>query len=124
MKLKIIANGRQLSATLEDSAAARDFVAMLPLELHLRDYNRTEKIADLPSRLSQEGAPDGIDPAAGDIAYYAPWGNLAIFYRSFGYSKGLIRLGRIENGAAALAGAEPTTIRIELAEAEASLPTE
>jgi hypothetical protein len=34
--------------------------------------------------------------------YYAPWGNLAIFYRDFGYSKGLIRLGRIDSGMEAL----------------------
>jgi hypothetical protein len=31
----------------------------------------------------------------GDITYYAPWGNLAIFYRDFGYSPGLVRLGHI-----------------------------
>lgn len=92
-----------LTAELEDSAAARDFAALLPLELTLSDYNRTEKIADLPRRLSIEGAPGGIDPEAGDIAYYAPWGNLAIFYHDFGYSRGLVRLGRIEGGAEALA---------------------
>jgi hypothetical protein len=39
----------------------------------------------------------------GDITYYAPWGNLAIFYRDFGYSPGLVRLGRIDSGIETLA---------------------
>jgi len=39
----------------------------------------------------------------GDITYYAPWGNLAIFYRDFDYSRGLVRLGRIDSGIEALA---------------------
>jgi len=34
----------------------------------------------------------------GDIAYYASWGNLALFYRDFGWSAGLVRLGRLDGG--------------------------
>lgn len=34
----------------------------------------------------------------GDIALYAPWGNLAIFYKDFGYARGLIVLARIDTG--------------------------
>ncbi len=33
----------------------------------------------------------------GDIAYYAPWGNLAIFYRDWGYGRGLIKLGTLDS---------------------------
>lgn len=98
MKIRIVAGGQTLIAVLDDNGTARDFTEILPLELALSDYNRTEKIADLPRRLSIDDAPDGIDPAVGDLAYYAPWGNLAIFYRDFGYSRGLVRLGRIESG--------------------------
>jgi hypothetical protein len=54
--------------------------------------------------------PSGTTAAAGDIAYYAPWGNLALFYRDFTFSEGLVRLGRLEPGAAeVLAGLEDTT---------------
>jgi len=38
----------------------------------------------------------------GDVAYYAPWGNLVIYYKDFGYSPGLIGLGRIDAGLEAL----------------------
>lgn len=113
VQIRLIAGGRAFRATLEDNAATRDFVTLLPLELTLSDYNRTEKIADLPKRLSTEGSPDGIDPQIGDIAYYAPWGNLAIFYRDFGYSKGLVRLGKIADSLAALAHQEAIPVRIE-----------
>jgi hypothetical protein len=90
------------TATLAGSPTTRDFIAMLPLTLKLDDYASTEKIAYLPKKLSTQSAPAGIDPDVGDITYYAPWGNLAIFYRDFGYSKGLIRLGRIDSGMEAL----------------------
>jgi hypothetical protein len=68
----------------------------------LGDHARTEKISDLPGRLSTGGAPAGYDPSAGDIAYHAPWGNLAIFYRDVGYSTGLTKLGAIESDGAVL----------------------
>ena len=32
----------------------------------------------------------------GDLCYYAPWGNLAFFYSAYRWSRGLIRLGRID----------------------------
>jgi hypothetical protein len=67
----------------------------------LDDYNRTEKISDLPKKLTIRGAADGVEPAAGDIAYYPPWGNLAIFYKDFNYSRGLVKLGAIESSAMA-----------------------
>lgn len=113
MKIRIIAADQIFTAVLEDSEAARDFAALLPIELTLSDYNRTEKVADLPQRLSTAGAPEGVTPVAGDIAYYAPWGNLAIFYRDFGYSRGLVRLGRLEAQIEALAKID-APVRIEL----------
>jgi hypothetical protein len=90
---------------------------MLPLTLTFTDFHGTEKIADLPRRLSTGDAPEGVDPDAGDIAYYAPWGNLAIFYRDFGYSAGLVKLGSIDTGAADLAAqSDAFTVTIERAD--------
>jgi len=113
MKIRLIINDQMLSATMEDSIPAREFIAQLPLTLQLEDYAATEKIAQLPRRLSVAGEPEGVTPAAGDIALYAPWGNLAIFHRPFAYSKGLIRLGRIEGGLQLLRTEGPLAVRIE-----------
>lgn len=83
---------------LEDNPTARDLVSLLPLTLALEDYAATEKIAYPPRRLTTSAAPPGLQPKAGDLAYYAPWGNLALFHRDFRYSEGLILLGRVRGG--------------------------
>ncbi len=116
MKINIDVEGTTITATLDDSPAARDFASLLPLMLTLEDYNSTEKISNLPRRLSTEGAPAGIDPSPGDITYYAPWGNLAIFYKDFGYSRGLVKLGAIVTGGEALNVPGPVKAAIRLAE--------
>jgi hypothetical protein len=112
VEIRLTINGKSMKAQLIDSATARDFVSLLPMRLTLEDYASTEKISYLPRKLSTEGAPVGSDPSVGDIAYYAPWGNLAIFYRDAGYARGLVRLGRIDSGIEALdvPGALQTTI--------------
>ncbi len=66
---------------LDDSASGRDFADLLSLTLMLTNFNDTEKIADLPRRLSIDGAPDGMAAVTGDLAYYARWGNLVMFHR-------------------------------------------
>jgi hypothetical protein len=115
MRLRIDAGGATVMAMLEDSPTARDFAALLPLTVTLVDYAGTEKVSDLPRRLSTAGAPAGFDPSIGDIAYYGPWGNLAIFYRDFQYSSGLIKLGTINGGMAALDQPGPMRVTIALA---------
>jgi hypothetical protein len=112
MKIRLDVDGTSLTATLDDSEAARDFASLLPLTLTLADYASTEKISDLPRKLSTTGAPAGTAASAGDVAYYAPWGNLALFYRDFDYSSGLVKLGRLDAGADVLRrpGPLPTTI--------------
>jgi hypothetical protein len=116
MKIRLRIGESVHTATLADGAAARDFASLLPLTLPLRDYASTEKIADLPRRLAIAGAPDGYDPSPGDITYYAPWGNLAIFYRDFGYSRGLVHLGTMSAPAEALRTPGPVEVTIERVE--------
>ncbi len=116
MKIRIEIEGTSLTATLNDTEAARDFASLLPLTITLEDYNATEKIANLPRKLSTTGAQAGSDPDVGDIAYYAPWGNLAVYYQDFGYSAGLVKLGRIDGGVEALrrgGNMRATIVRIE-----------
>jgi hypothetical protein len=110
MDIVMLVMGVDLRGNLADTAAGRDFAALLPLTVALTDFHGTEKISDLPRPLCTEGEPSGTTPSAGDIAYYAPWGNLALLYRDFGYSEGLVRLGRLEPGAAeVLSGLHDTT---------------
>ena len=115
VKINIRIEDTVLPATLNGSKAAQDFASLLPLSLTLEDHASTEKISDLPRRLSTDGAPPGSDPAVGDLAYYAPWGNLAVYYRDFEYSTGLVLLGTVDSGIEALARRGSLNVKIELA---------
>ncbi|WP_244906053.1 cyclophilin-like fold protein [Celeribacter ethanolicus] len=115
-KIQFTFGSEVLTATLDDTTAGRDFAAMLPLELELTDYHDTEKIADLPRKLDTTGAPAAYKPETGDITLYAPWGNLAIFYKPFRKSNGLVRLGAFDGSLAPLLKAGDTPVRIEIAE--------
>lgn len=104
---------RTVAATLDDNPTSRDFVSLLPLTLTLDDYAATEKVSYLPRKLTRDASPAGVDPSIGDIAYYAPWGNLAIFFKDFGYSTGLIKLGAIRSGLELLTTPGPVRVTIE-----------
>lgn len=113
LKIRMTIEGQVIDATLSDTPTARDFASMLPLTLTLSDYARTEKISDLPRKLTTNAAPSGTKPSAGTIAYYAPWGNLAIFYTDFAYSPGLIQLGSVDGALVVLQRPGPLRVKIE-----------
>lgn len=115
-RIHVIAGNEVLSATLDNTPAGRDFAALLPLELTLSDYSATEKVADLPRKLDIRDVPDSYTPKMGDITYYAPWGNLAIFYKPFRNASGLIRIGTFDGSIDALLKDGAVPVRIEVAE--------
>lgn len=96
MKLKISFGDTELTATLYDNPTSKDLISMLPITTKLEDYASNEKIFYPERKLTKDGAPGGYEPSKGDVTYYAPWGDVAIFYKDFNYSSGLIGLGRID----------------------------
>lgn len=88
--------------SLYDNQTAKDLYSRLPLEVSIEDYNGTEKIIRFDDKLEEDSTAKGLEPTAGDVAVYAPWGNIAVFYKPFGYSDDLIKLGKVENGLDAL----------------------
>lgn len=115
-RIQFITGGNVLTATLDNTAVAQEFAKLLPLDLTLTDYHGIEKIADLPRKLDTSAAPASYAPEAGDIALYAPWGNLAIFYKPFRESPGLVRLGEFDGPYDALVRDEDTSVRIQTSE--------
>lgn len=96
LNVNIAVGDRTVTATMEDNAAARDFLSRMPLEVTLNDYNHTaEKIFYPSPALATEGVTRGCAPVPGDIAIYAPWGNVAIFCKSGSQSGDLIKIGHI-----------------------------
>lgn len=115
-RIQVTVGDQVLTATLDNTAAGRDFASMLPLDLTLSDYHGTEKVADLGRTLDATGAPASYAPKAGDITQYGPWSNLAIFYKPFQSSRGLVRLGEFDGPIDALLKDGSSTVRIELAD--------
>ena len=93
--IRITINDRSFTAQLADNPTARDLVDQLPLTLRFRDFNDVEKIAKLPRPLTMEGVPAGDDPEINDIGYYAPSGDLVLYYGDVGYWNGIVRIGRL-----------------------------
>lgn len=96
--------------------AASDIRTLLPIAFTLEDYSGTEKICYLPRKLDTRNEPGGMDPEVGYLAYYAPWGNLAVFYRDFRFSEGLILLGKLDSGSDRFAVAGSLKVTFEAAE--------
>jgi hypothetical protein len=95
--IRITFGDTELTARLDDNATARDLAAQLPLTLTFRDHNNVEKTAPLPRELSLEGAPEGHDPAAGGLGYWAPDGDLVFYYDSDApFFNGIVRIGEFD----------------------------
>jgi len=68
LKIKITINNNTVAmGKLESSDTAQQFAALLPLSLTLEDYSKTEKISDLPEKLTTKGAQPAITPKSGEI---------------------------------------------------------
>jgi hypothetical protein len=94
--IRISAGETEITARLLDTATARDLAGQLPLTLTFRDHNSVEKTAPLPRELSLDGAPDGHDPTAGDIGYWAPDGDFVLYYDDDApYFDGIVRIGEL-----------------------------
>ena len=103
MRIQIKFGDTEIAARLLDNPTARDLVAQFPLTLTFADHNDVEKTAPLPRALSVDGAPDGHDPAAGDLGYYAPGGDIVLYYDDDApYFEGIVRIGQFTGDAEAI----------------------
>ena len=104
MQIRLKVEGKELTATLIDSQTSRDFISLLPLTLTLNDLFGREKFAHLPRGLS-EGGRRTHAYEVGEVAYWSPSHDVAIFYRQDGPEipePGLIVLGKLDSGVEAL----------------------
>jgi hypothetical protein len=92
--VRITVADQTITAQLADNPTAQDLIDQLPLTLTFRDFNRVEKVAELPGPLNMDGVPAGDDPDVNDIGYYAPSRSLVFYYGDVGYWNGIVRIGR------------------------------
>jgi hypothetical protein len=98
-RIKLTFNDKEVLVRMYDNPASKDFLTQLPLTITFEDYIGKEKISILQKRLSMDDVQAEDLSKKGDFAYYAPWGNVAIFYKGFeDATNDLIILGQIESG--------------------------
>jgi hypothetical protein len=104
MKIRLKIGDKDVTATLIDSETTRDFVSLLPLTLTMNDLFGREKFGHLPRAIS-EGGKRTRTYDVGDVIYWSPGPDVAMFYRHDGQSipsPGLIVMGKIDSGVEAL----------------------
>jgi hypothetical protein len=117
MKINIKVGGKILTATLADNATAQDFVSVLPLKVSMNDLFGREKYVNLPKALSEKGSRTKRYDV-GEIEYWSPSHDLAIYYRRDGESipsPGIIPIAKIDGGAEAFNVSGSVKVTIELA---------
>lgn len=82
---------------LNDSAAATSLYEQLPLTIEVENYSTNEKIFYPPEPLNTSDAP--LAQAGNDtLAYYAPWGDVVMFYSDYTPNPSLYELGQVVSG--------------------------
>jgi hypothetical protein len=92
-----------VSATVWNTPTGQALLDQLPLTLTFEDLNGDEKVGHLPQELPMDGMPEGDDPQVSDLGYYAPWGNLVLYYGDVSYWDGIARIGHIDGDLSAIA---------------------
>ena len=116
MKIRLKVEDKVMTATLIDSKTTRAFVSLLPLTLTMKGLFRREKFAHLPRPISEEGKRTHTYEV-GQMVYWSPGRDVAIFYRNDGEkipNPGIIVIGKIDSGVAALDVAGSVKVTIEL----------
>jgi hypothetical protein len=103
MKINVKANDNITIFELNDSPASRELYAQLPLSITVENYGNNEKIFYPPKKLNTTDTPKA-DARAGTLAYYAPWGDIVMFYGRFGSAAGLYELGHAIFGSESIQG--------------------
>src|SRR5438132_10095303 len=104
MKIRLKIADKEITATLIDSETTRDFVSLLPLTLTMNDLFGREKFFHLPRAISGGGKRTRTYEV-GDVIYWSPGSDVAVYYRHDGQSipsPGIIAIGKIDSGVEAL----------------------
>ncbi|WP_367341487.1 cyclophilin-like fold protein [Limosilactobacillus sp.] len=89
--------GHQVTIALNDSNAAKDLVQQKPSQVRIENYSNDEKTF-YPDKKLDLGNTPRANAVVGTLGYFAPWGDVCLFYRDFGPAGGLYDLGMATEG--------------------------
>lgn len=116
VKIRLKVGDHAITATLIDSETTRDFASLLPLTLTMKDLFGREKFGHLPRAISEDGKRTRTYEV-GQVIYWSPGPDVAIYYRHDGSSipsPGIIVMGKIDSGVEALNVPGSVKVKIEL----------
>lgn len=113
-QISVTCGDLQVVYALNDSPAAQSLLSQLPLTVEVEDFSTNEKVFYPPQELDTSDTPLA-EGGAGTLAYYAPWGDVVLFYDSFSANGSLYELGEAVSGAENI-GQMSGTITVETVE--------
>ena len=118
MKINVRVKDQVMTATLIDNATTRDLVSLLPLTVTMEDLLHREKYGHLPRAIS-ERAKRTRSYQVGEIVYWSPGPDVAIYYRQDGESipsPGITSLGKLDGDPKALRAPGSLKVTFEAAQ--------
>ncbi len=113
-QISVTCGDTQVVYELNDSPTAQSLLSQLPLTVAVEDFSTNEKVFYPPQELDTSDTPLA-EGGAGTLAYYAPWGDVVLFYDSFSANSSLFELGEAVSGAENI-GQMSGTITVETVE--------
>ncbi|WP_406276615.1 cyclophilin-like fold protein [Nocardia sp. NBC_00881] len=116
MQIRLRIGAAEATARLYDIPTARDFASLLPLTLTVHDLGSREKAGTLPRALGDGRGRSGY--RAGQLGYWAPSHDLAIYYHEDGFripNPGIVMIGEIDTGLDAVTAADSSALTITAA---------
>lgn len=113
-QISVTCGDTQVVYELNDSPAAQSLLSQLPLTVVVEDFSTNEKVFYPPQELDTTDTPLA-EGGAGTLAYYAPWGDVVLFYDSFSANGSLYELGEAVSGVENI-GQMSGTITVETVE--------
>ena len=97
MQIKISSGDYEIIYKINESQAAKELYAQLPLTIEVEDFSINDKVFYPPQKLSITDTPMAIG-GKGKLAYFEPWGDVVMFYDSFSENSSLFELGESVSG--------------------------
>ena len=107
MRIAVRDESHTIVFALNESDAAKELYTQLPLTIEVENFSSNEKIFYPPQELDASDAPQA-NAVIGTLAYYAPWGDVVMFYGDFGSASGLYELGQAVSGSEYISGMSGT----------------
>lgn len=98
MKIKVTSGNASVVFELNNTTAAKSLYDQLPIEVNVDNYSNNEKVFDPKIPLKRGSNNIEGNCPVGTIAWFSPWGNIAMYYGKAPSWNGLYLMGKAVEG--------------------------